>query len=167
MFMHNGFIGSWNRLRRKIENMIPDHLYPSRVGTTDSEAVFLAMMGAGLEQDPIGATLRVMRSLCDLVNENGLHERLRFTAALADGHDLYAFRFAENDTANTLYYRQSGDRLTVASEPLDADRTWTEVPANRVLISRPPRPLEIVPFLPKTHGEMQERKSLQRVVARA
>jgi predicted glutamine amidotransferase len=24
MFMHNGFIGSWNRLRRKIENMIPD-----------------------------------------------------------------------------------------------------------------------------------------------
>jgi hypothetical protein len=45
--MHDGFIGSWNRLRRRVENLIPDQHYPSRLGTTDSEAVFLAMMGAG------------------------------------------------------------------------------------------------------------------------
>ena len=47
LFMHNGFIGDWSRLRRPIENMIPDEIYPSRLGTTDSEAVFLAIMGAG------------------------------------------------------------------------------------------------------------------------
>ncbi|MGY3448576.1 class II glutamine amidotransferase [Bradyrhizobium sp. USDA 4353] len=40
LFMHNGFVGSWNRLRRKVEALIPDALYPSRLGTTDSEAVF-------------------------------------------------------------------------------------------------------------------------------
>ena len=47
MFMHNGVIGDWSRIRRTVEAMIPDELYPSRLGTTDSEAVFLAMMGAG------------------------------------------------------------------------------------------------------------------------
>ena len=63
MFMHNGFVGSWNRLRRKVEALIPDAYYPSRLGTTDSEAVFLAMMGAGLDSDPLGATQAVLQSL--------------------------------------------------------------------------------------------------------
>ncbi|MFC6048239.1 class II glutamine amidotransferase, partial [Methylobacterium hispanicum] len=48
LFMHNGYIGDWTRLRRPIEALIPDPLYPSRGGTTDSEAVFLAIAGAGL-----------------------------------------------------------------------------------------------------------------------
>ncbi|MGY3365394.1 putative glutamine amidotransferase [Bradyrhizobium sp. GM2.4] len=96
MFMHNGFVGSWNRLRRKVEALIPDAYYPSRTGTTDSEAVFLAMMGAGLDADPLGATHRVLRALVGLVNEGELRERLRFTSALANGRDLYAFRVAVN-----------------------------------------------------------------------
>ena len=83
--MHNGFIGSWNRLRRRVENMIPDTLYPSRIGTTDSEAVFLAIMGAGLDKDPVAAARRVIQLLCELVNEGGHRERMRFNAALANG----------------------------------------------------------------------------------
>ena len=47
MFMHNGLIGNWGRLRRKVESLVPDELYPLRIGTTDSEAAFLAIMGAG------------------------------------------------------------------------------------------------------------------------
>jgi glutamine amidotransferase len=168
MFMHNGFVGSWNRLRRKVEALIPDPLYPSRLGTTDSEAVFLAMMGAGLEQDPIDATRRVMRKLCGLVNENGLHERLRFTAALANGHDLYAFRFAENDAANSLYYRQNGDQVIVASEPFDKEVDWSEVPPNHVLVAPASGPIEIVTFLSTdTRDFRPELKSAQRVIARA
>ena len=52
--MHNGFIGSWSRLRRQVEGLISDELYPARIGTTDSEAIFLAMLGAGIEQ-PVAA----------------------------------------------------------------------------------------------------------------
>ena len=33
MFMHNGFIGNWSGLRRHVEELIPDVLYPSRTGT--------------------------------------------------------------------------------------------------------------------------------------
>src|SRR3954454_12906309 len=65
MFMHNGQIGDWSLIRRQVEGLIPDRFYESRIGTTDSEAVFLAIMGAGIEQDPIGATLRTLAVLND------------------------------------------------------------------------------------------------------
>jgi predicted glutamine amidotransferase len=165
LFMHNGFIGSWSRLRRKVEALIPDPLYPSRVGSTDSEAVFLAMMGDGLEQDPIGAARRVMQRLSGFVNENGLHERIRFTAALANGHELYAFRFAENDVANTLYYRENGNQVIVASEPFDIADDWAEVPEDHVLISRQAQQVDILPFVGGKPA--QEPKSYQGIVKRA
>lgn len=165
LFMHNGFVGSWNRLRRKVEAMIPDALYPSRLGTTDSEAVFLAIVGAGIDQDPIGATRKVLGSLCQLVNKDGLREHLRFTSALSNGHDLYAFRFAANDRANSLYYREDGDQVIAVSEPYDREPDWIEVPPDHVLVARASCAAEIVPlFAAGTAGLDAERKRSQRVV---
>ena len=46
LFMHNGQVGGWQRVRRRVEAMIPDALYTARTGTTDSEAIFLAAIGA-------------------------------------------------------------------------------------------------------------------------
>ena len=147
LFMHNGVIGDWTRIRRKVEGLIPDKLYPCRLGTTDSEAVFLAMMGAGLDEDPIGSTERVLEVLTALANSDGQHDPLRFTSALADGKNLYAFRYAANDNANTLYYRASGDNVVVVSEPLDKDRSiWTPVPTNHILIARAGERVELRPF---------------------
>src|SRR5271170_5431227 len=97
MFMHNGVIGDWARVRRRVEALIPDELYGSRIGTTDSEAVFLAIMGADADRDPIGAVARIITALTKIVSEK--NEALRFTAALADGHNLYAFRYSANDRA--------------------------------------------------------------------
>src|SRR6516164_7318715 len=99
LFMHNGSIGGWSRLRRQVEALIPDELYLARIGTTDSEAIFLAIMGAGIES-PVAATERILARLTDFVNQNGDGDRLRFTAALSNGRDLYAFRYAVNDRAN-------------------------------------------------------------------
>lgn len=149
LFMHNGVIGHWPRSRRPIEALIPDHLYPSRIGTTDSEAVFLAIMGAGAAEDPIGATVRTLARLTDIVNTSG-RQPLRFTAALADGESLYAFRYAVNDKSNTLYYRAAGSSVVLASEPLDRDRAiWLPVPDNHMIISRPGREVELAPFMPE------------------
>jgi len=168
MFMHNGFIGSWNRLRRKVEAMIPDPMFPSRVGTTDSEAIFLAMMGADLDFDPLEATRYVLRSLCRYVNEDGNREQLRFTAALANGHDLFAFRFAENDNANSLYFRQNGNQLILVSEPFDKRPDWKEVPTNHAVIALASKPVEIVPLFPEVAEQSkQERLRIPRVNARS
>ncbi len=147
LFMHNGFVGNWSRLRRKVENLIPDERYPSRVGTTDSEAMFLAIMGAGIER-PLAATEKTLATLTDMVNQNTPGDRFRFTAALTNGKDLYAFRYSVNDKANTLYYRESADSIVVVSEPLDDDhKKWIAVPENHALIAMAGERARIQPIL--------------------
>jgi predicted glutamine amidotransferase len=145
LFMHNGLIGNWARLRRRVEALVPDEYYASRIGTTDSEAVFLAILGAGGDKDPVGATARVLTVLSDMVCSNGLHEPLRFTSAFADGRDLYAFRYSVNDDANTLYYRASGKNVVIVSEPLDHDRSvWTQVPPDHMVVAKGDQPVACV-----------------------
>jgi glutamine amidotransferase len=147
LFMHNGFVGGWNRVRRRVESMIPDALYPSRIGTTDSEALFLAIMGQGGARDPIGATEKVLQAITEMMAEPASPDPLRFTAALTNGHDVYAFRYAANDKANTLYFRESAREVLAVSEPLDHDRAaWTEVPEGHALVARPSERAKIVPL---------------------
>jgi glutamine amidotransferase len=149
LFMHNGFVGAWSRVRRRVEELIPDEFYSSRSGTTDSEAVFLAIMGAGASQNPIGAAAHVMSRIKTLLSQGGYNDKLRFTAALSNGSELYAFRYAINDKTNTLYYQSSPQGTVVVSEPLDNERAeWIEVPENSVLVARRTGPAEIFPFEP-------------------
>ncbi len=150
MFMHNGFIGGWPRLRRTIENLIPTEYYPSREGTTDSEAIFLAMLGAGLAEDPVASAKRMMLTLKRMVETAEDQNQLRFTAALTDGHAIYAFRYAVNDNANTLYYRNSRDGTVIASEPLDTGSDpWTPVPDKHMLVAEPGKKLRVSSFMPE------------------
>jgi glutamine amidotransferase len=152
LFMHNGLVGNWPRLRRYVEQLIPDDLYQCRGGTTDSEALFLTALGFGLtgddRQDPVMAVRQMVEAVTGLVARKGEGAPFRFTAALADGRDLYAFRYSANDGSNSLYYRPLDNAVVVASEPLDQDRgSWIGVPDNSVLLARWGEPLEIVPFL--------------------
>ena len=62
---------------------------------------------------------------------------MRFTSALSNGRDLYAFRYANTENANTLYYREAGESVVVVSEPLDGDRDcWKPVPSGHVVVSQ-------------------------------
>jgi len=149
LFMHNGFVGSWQRLRRKVEALISDELYASRQGTTDSEAVFLAILSRGLvgktinNADPVGATKSILNELKNLSDG----EPVRFAAALSDGSDLYAFRYSVNDQANSLYYRETPSGVVVVSEPLDGEHgDWIAVPHNSVVIAKRYRPVLVVPL---------------------
>jgi glutamine amidotransferase len=147
MFMHNGQIGDWSLIRRSVEALIPDEFYRSRGGTTDSEAVFLAILGAGADTDPLGATSRVLGTVTRLVTASGTSEPVRFTAALSDGHSLYAFRYASNDTANSLYYRETTGSVVVVSEPLDSQPgNWKPVPPNHLIVARTGSPVSVEPF---------------------
>ena len=147
LFMHNGQIGGYGRLKRRVEALIPDELYDSRLGTGDSEAIFLAALGAGLAEDPVGAMARTIRRLDGLMQEAAIGEPLRFTAALSDGETIYAFRWASDVHAPSLYHRQVEGGLVVVSEPYDGSRAdWREVPKNCVLVAAPGGPAEITCF---------------------
>jgi glutamine amidotransferase len=147
LFMHNGQVGDWSLVRRKVEQLIPDSHYRARLGTTDSEALFLAILGAGAERDPIGATARTLATVADMVRASGTKEPVRFTSALSDGETLWAFRYATNDTANSLYYREFPDNVVIVSEPLDQDRShWKPVPPGHLIVARPRAPVSLEPI---------------------
>jgi glutamine amidotransferase len=134
LFMHNGQIGGYPKLRRRVEALIPDELYVQRNGTTDTEAIFLAALAAGLESDPIGALQATLARIRAEMRRADIDAPLRFTAAFTNGQCLWAFRWSSDDVPPTLYYRQSEDGLVVVSEPID-DRAeaWHAVPANSSL----------------------------------
>lgn len=131
MFMHNGKIGGWDRLRRRIDSAIPDSLFMHRQGTTDSEALFLLMLSYGLERDPEGALARTLGHIEGEMRALNIDDPLRVTAAISNGESLYAVRYASSGRPETLYTRQRRDnsgRLLV-SEPLDDGRDdWLAVP---------------------------------------
>jgi predicted glutamine amidotransferase len=152
--MHNGFIANWPRWRRQVEALIPDEFYASRNGTTDSEAFFLAMMGVGIDR-PVAAAEKILATLTEFANRSEPGDRFRFTAALANGRDLYAFRYAVNDSANTLYYRESEHGIVIVSEPTDLDKNWVTVPENHVVIACAGERARMVPLFHR-HQEAAE-----------
>jgi predicted glutamine amidotransferase len=144
MFMHNGQIGGYAGVRRRLEALIPDALYGARGGTTDSEALFLVALANGLEEDPVGAMARTLAATKRLMTEAGATEPLRFTAALTNGEDLYAFRWACDARPPTLYHREHEGALIVVSEPLDGTRGgWTAVPPACSLVALAGRPVQM------------------------
>lgn len=137
LFMHNGQVGGYTGIRRRIEALIPDDLYATRSGTTDSEAIFLAALAHGLAEDPVAAMARTLRTVKGFMAEAGIEEPLRFTAALTDGDHLWAFRWACDARPPTLYFRETADALVVVSEPIDGQRDgWREVPKGCTLVAR-------------------------------
>ncbi|MCC6719790.1 MAG: class II glutamine amidotransferase [Acetobacteraceae bacterium] len=147
MFMHNGQVGGWAAVRRRVEALIPDALYCHRQGTTDSEAILLAAMADGLKADPVGAIGRTLARVHALMRAAGITEALRFTAALTDGARVWAFRWASDNQPATLYWRAQGANLILVSEPIDSDGGgWQAVPEGAVLTAEPGEPVLTAPL---------------------
>src|SRR6218665_2498964 len=85
LFLHNGQIGGYDRIRRSVEAMTPDDLYARRRGNGDSEAIFLSALGHGFDADPVMALSRTLAVCQRIMHANAIPEALRFTAILADG----------------------------------------------------------------------------------
>jgi ergothioneine biosynthesis protein EgtC len=148
MFMHNGQVGCYGQLRRRIENMIPDDVYANRNGTTDSEAIFLIALMRGKTMDPVAAMASTLSDIKAMMADCAICEPLRFTAALTDGENLYAFRWSCDDKAPTLYWKNDAGGLLVVSEPLDDTRAnWQPIPQGHVLIARKDSALRVEPFI--------------------
>ena len=134
LFMHNGQIGGYDRIRRSVEAMIPDDLYARRRGNGDSEAIFLAALGQGLDADPVAALARTLAVCTRVMQANAVPQALRFTAILADGDKLLAIRWASDDHPPSLYWRRLDTGIAIASEPFgDAGDTWQPVPPGSIM----------------------------------
>ncbi len=135
LFMHNGQIGGYALIRRKLESLIPDAFYDSRVGTTDSEALFLLTLARIADGfSPGEALASALGDALALMRAAGIREPLRCAAALADGETIHAVRWSSDAKPPTLYLCDRGDSVVVASEPVDSARDcWQALPCNTLV----------------------------------
>jgi len=148
LFMHNGQIGGWQRVRRAIENHIPDDFYADRSGTTDSEAIFLLLLAHGFGSNAEAAFTEVVDLIEHELAASAVNEPFRFTAAMSDGNTLHAIRYASDRRPPTLYLNAlgRGNSTLAVSEPIDdASVGWDSVPPQSLVrIDR--AGIEIHPF---------------------
>lgn len=134
LFMHNGQIGDYEKVRRTLEGCLDDRFYSARQGTTDSELMFLLMVQNGLDRDPAGAIIATIAEISDICGLRGIDAPFRLTICLSDGKHLYACRHATDDNPPSLYWRETETGTLVVSEPIDGEQgCWHKVPADTLL----------------------------------
>ncbi len=118
-FMHNGKIAGFTRIRRILEASLPDHLYNSRKGTTDSELLFLLLLANDLENAPDAAFRSVLAQIAKL--QDDIRSPNRLACVFSDGETVFALRHSSDAKSPSLYVSKSLDNggCAVASEPLD------------------------------------------------
>ncbi|MGF1767171.1 class II glutamine amidotransferase [Enterovibrio makurazakiensis] len=131
LFMHNGQIPEFERVRYQLERQLDEPCYLKRKGTTDSELIFLLLMQHGLDQNPKLALRRVISMIEVEMGNKGINDQ-PFKAALciSDGHQYWALRYASFGTPPTMFYKSVDSGVVLASEPFELDRhEWKSIPA--------------------------------------
>ena len=144
LFVHNGLINEYDRLRRDLAFAISPALYSSIGGTTDSELMFLLALSYGMDGD-VHAGLARMAGLVESVAEtNDVENALQMTLGVSDGESLYAVRYSTEGHSRSLFHsasrdatmeiapdagRFSRDARAIVSEPLNnLEADWVAVP---------------------------------------
>ncbi len=156
MFMHNGTVFGFEKIRRALRRQLSDDTYEMIKGSTDSEHIF------GLFVDRIAAfsqpTLENLKE--SLVGAIGDIEKLKgvvgidtpstLNLVLGDGSRMMATRYVSSgDESNSLYFSSAGrfycedgicrmdegrDAFIVVSEPLDGSQAWQRVENNQMIL---------------------------------
>ena len=167
LWMHNGLIREFPRVRRELVIAVDDSLYPAIEGTTDSEAMFYLALTFGLEGDPVAAVEQMVGFVEDTGRKHGVEHPIQMTVATTDGQSVWAFRYSREGDSRSLYFSTRMDTLkalypeseelaglsdetrVVVSEPLgDLPGAWNEVPESHLGIVRPGED-ELRPFAPR------------------
>ncbi len=131
---HNGRIGGFRgSVGRRLLERLPDDLH-AELGTLTDSAVLAATVAAqlrGREPDDLAGALAAAVLECEKTCADA-GETATLTVLTADGERVVGARAALGGPAHTLFTLAGGaalpGALLVASEPLDDDLGWTEVP---------------------------------------
>ena len=135
LFMHNGQIGGYPKVRRQLERRLDDKFYQSRQGSTDSELIFLLLIQYGADKNFGDACKALIEDVETIQCNSGENAPFRFTAAFTDGDTLHAVRYSTDDNPPSLFYRQGETGSVVVSEQLDDQvQQWIDLPANHTLV---------------------------------
>ncbi|MFF3392035.1 class II glutamine amidotransferase [Streptomyces sp. NPDC002669] len=166
MWMHNGAITDFPRLRRELALAVDPSLFSELEGSTDSEVMFYLAVTFGLDQDAPGAVARMAGFVERVGRRAGVEHPLQMTVAVADGERLWTFRYSSSHASRSLFYSSRVDSVRalhpdlevlggvsdetrlVVSEPLgDLPGLWNEVPESSYGVVQPGTD-EFLPFEP-------------------
>ena len=153
LFMHNGVLGDFAKMKRDLVFAVDPSLYPHIRGTTDSEVIFHLALTLGIRDDPIAGMTKTVRMIESVGREHAIRVPVQGTMALCDGATIWAFRYSTQGRSRTLFHSVDIDTLrqmypdaeglkifgrhahVVVSEPLnDLPGAFLEVPEATVAI---------------------------------
>ncbi len=157
LFMHNGDIGGFPQIKRKLRDRLSDRVYNWLQGETDSEHFFSLLLDnldrkSKTPQTIMAAVEQSIADILELAGENGGQGPVLLNVAITNGRFMVATKYVSDpgETPNTLYHSegsryecqegvchmvQKGDpaqhAVLVVSEKLtDIEQDWHEVPLN-------------------------------------
>ena len=167
LWMHNGVIHDFHRVKRDLVLAVDPSLYPSIEGSTDSEVFFHLALTFGLEDDPPTAVERAVGLIEDIGRYHGVEHPIQMTVATTNGQQVWAFRYSSEGQSRSLFYSTdvatlraqhpdnpvlhmvSDETRLVVSEPLgDLAGAWQEVPESSYGVIRQGQD-ELRPFAPR------------------
>ncbi|MCA8942131.1 MAG: class II glutamine amidotransferase [Planctomycetes bacterium] len=173
LFMHNGEVGGFRAVRRKLLSALSDGAFETIEGSTDSEHVFALFLDRLYGIDAVGvdrlaiALRATIRALETLAEECGVDEPSTLNLAISDGRCAVVSRYSsavDRESAPSLYYhtghryrcrsgacemvsaRPGEHDVIVSSEPLSEDEGWEEVPPNHFALVDEARALRLEPI---------------------
>jgi predicted glutamine amidotransferase len=163
LWMHNGTIEGFNLIKRRLRHSLPDEIYESINGTTDSEHAFAAFLNL-LDQDNDGTTaeslavglVKTIWQLEGWAADAGIKEPSIYNFAVTDGRNMATIRYVSDPQIEpiSLYISRRGEcrsfhgewktmtdcfaetsGIVVSSERLtDPAGDWTRVAPNHVVM---------------------------------
>jgi len=171
-FMHNGDIGGFHRIRRRLLERLSDEAFDAIEGTTDSEhlfALFLDCLRRGNSDtgvDRLAGGLRyALTEIAALAESLHVDEPSYLNVAVSDGRCAVASRFTtdaegradslyvnagrrytcENGICRMIPASEGSDAVLISSEPLSQETGWESVPVNHLVLVDERHGVRIVP----------------------
>jgi gamma-glutamyl hercynylcysteine S-oxide hydrolase len=148
LFVHNGAIKNFrDTAMRPLRDALSDASYSKLLGVTDSETIFAFLLDrlreaksspgdSGTLAEATAETVQLVSTLCA---ELGIYASLNL--GVTDGDAMAFSRYSTEGPGNSLYFVEGGeafpDAVVVASEHLDGDAGWRQVPDRHLLMVDP------------------------------
>jgi predicted glutamine amidotransferase len=135
LWVHNGLVRDFHRIKRDLALAVDDSLYASIEGSTDSEMMFYLALTFGLEDDPPRAVERMVGHVEGVGRRHGIEHPIQMTIGTTDGTSVWGFRYSSEGKSRTLYY--STDMRTVRELYPDRPRLQELSDETRIVVSEP------------------------------
>ncbi|CAG9220346.1 class II glutamine amidotransferase [Paraburkholderia caribensis] len=155
LFMHNGLVRDYPKVRRDLMLGIDPDLFASIEGSTDSEVMFFLALTFGLEIDPVLALERMAGFVEQTGRRHGIEAPLNMTVCATDGEQIVSVRYSSERQSRSLFHSTSirhlmelypddprlaavgADAFLVLSEPLvDLEGWWEEIPESTAIVAK-------------------------------